>query len=195
MRPRASACAAPSAYRRSVSSRARARTCRAHERRGVRLADVDVVAALRLRGWRENRLRQALRLAQTGRQPDTADLTRQQVVLPGRPRQVAASHALDRQRLGPSHQHRTAREQLAGLARFCRKLGRIGRHHVVCDDRTRPVEPERGDLRQDLPLVGDAGSEHVVEGRNAIGCDDEELVAEIVDVADLSLPIRRAPGN
>src|SRR5207245_1563750 len=51
-------------------------------------------------------------------------------------------------------------------------------------------EPERGNLRQDLALVGDPGPEHVIERRDAIGGDDQQTVVEIVDVADLALSIR-----
>ena len=59
----------------------------------------------------------------------------------------------------------------------------------------RPLEPERGDLRQHFALVGNAGAEHVVERRDAIGGDDEQTIAEIVDVADLALTIGRAAGE
>ena len=66
---------------------------------------------------------------------------------------------------------------------------------MVGDDRLRPLEPERGDLRQDLALVGNARAEHVVERRDAIGGDDEQAIAEIVDVADLALSIRAPVGE
>jgi hypothetical protein len=65
---------------------------------------------------------------------------------------------------------------------------------VVRDDRSGPVEPERRDLRQDLALVGNAGTEDVVEGRDAIARDDEQAVAELVDVADFALTIGRPAG-
>ena len=40
-----------------------------------------------------------------------------------------------------------------------------------------------------LPLSGMPDAEHVIERRDAIGGDDEQPVAELVDVADLSRPV------
>ena len=66
---------------------------------------------------------------------------------------------------------------------------------MIRNDCARPVEPERGDLGEDLALVGDARAEHVVEGGNAIGRDDQQAIAEIVDIANLSLSIGSARGE
>ena len=48
------------------------------------------------------------------------------------------------------------------------------------------VEPEQRQGREDAALVGDAGRQHPVEGADAVGGDDDEPVAEVVDVADLA---------
>ena len=49
------------------------------------------------------------------------------------------------------------------------------------------IEPERGQLREHAALVGDAAAEHVVEGRDAIGGDDQEVrVVDRVDVTHLA---------
>src|SRR5262245_27154878 len=66
---------------------------------------------------------------------------------------------------------------------------------MIGDDRLRPLEPERGNLRQHLPFVGDARAEHVVERRDAIAGDDEQAVAEIVNVAHLALTVGPAVGK
>ena len=50
------------------------------------------------------------------------------------------------------------------------------------------VEPEGRQLREHAALVGDAGAEHVVERGDAIGGDDQQVLAEIVDVAHLATP-------
>ena len=55
-------------------------------------------------------------------------------------------------------------------------------------DRMRSNQNAR-DLREDLALVGNARAQDVVERRNAIGGDDQQAVAEIVDVSDLALSI------
>src|SRR6478735_876778 len=64
--------------------------------------------------------------------------------------------------------------------------------HQVADS----LEPEAGELRQDLALVGDARPEHVIERRDPIGGDDQERglsgwESDFVDVADLAAAIER----
>ena len=62
----------------------------------------------------------------------------------------------------------------------------VERDHVVGDDVAQVLEPEGRQLRQDAPLVRNAGPEHVIERRDAIGGNDEEDVAGRVDVAHLA---------
>ena len=57
------------------------------------------------------------------------------------------------------------------------------------------IEPERRELREHFALVGNARPEHVVERRDAIGRDDEQVLAEIVDVADFAAPRERETGE
>ena len=57
---------------------------------------------------------------------------------------------------------------------------------MVRDEIANQAEPERRELREHLALVRDARAEDVVEGGDAIGRDDQQLVAEIVDVAHLA---------
>ena len=58
---------------------------------------------------------------------------------------------------------------------------------MVGDDVLGLLEPEVGDLGEDLALVGDRRGQDVVEGRDAVaGDDDEVLVAWLVDVAHLA---------
>ena len=59
--------------------------------------------------------------------------------------------------------------------------------HEVAD----VIEPERRQLREHFALVGNAGAEDVVERGDAIGGDDEQVLAEIVDVANLAAPRER----
>ena len=49
-----------------------------------------------------------------------------------------------------------------------------------------PVEPEQGHLVQHAAFVGDAGGEDVIEGGDAVGGDDQQVIADSVDVADLA---------
>ena len=63
----------------------------------------------------------------------------------------------------------------------------VGGHEVVRHQVGDAIEPERGQLREHAALVGDAAAEHVVEGRDAIGGDDQEVrVVDGVDVTHLA---------
>ena len=157
--------------------------------------DVDVVAALRLGRRREDGLRQARGLGQSGRQAHAAHFARGLVVLPAGPSEVSARHALNRQRLGPAHEHGAAAQQVGVLPGAFRVVGGVRRQQMVRNDRGQTREPEERDLRQDAALVRDAGSEHVVEGGDSIGRDDHEAIAEVVDVAHLAVAIRSAAGE
>ena len=58
---------------------------------------------------------------------------------------------------------------------------------MVGDDVFEEVEPEEGELGEDLAFVGDSAAEDVVEGGDAVGGDEEKLVAgEGIDVADFA---------
>ena len=47
----------------------------------------------------------------------------------------------------------------------------------------KPIEPKRGYLRQYAPLVGYAGGKYPVEGADAVGADQQELIADVIDIA------------
>ena len=53
------------------------------------------------------------------------------------------------------------------------------------------LEPEGGDLRQHPPLVGNGRRQHPVEGADPVGADQQQAVAQIVDVAHLAAPHRQ----
>ena len=111
MMPFDSACAQPRLKISSVSCLTRSHERAADDLRGLVLADVDVVAGLRLRRRREDRFGQAIRLAQAGGQLDAADAAGLLVFLPARARQVAARDALDRQRPRAPAEHRSAAQR------------------------------------------------------------------------------------
>jgi hypothetical protein len=62
----------------------------------------------------------------------------------------------------------------------------IRRNQVVRYEIAHALEPEPRQLRQHLALVGDAGPEHIVEGRDAIGRDNQQAIVDLVDVAHLA---------
>ncbi len=55
-----------------------------------------------------------------------------------------------------------------GIARY------VGGDDVVGDNVAQELEPEKGNLGEYTPLVGNAGGQHIVEGkRDAIGGDEK----------------------
>ena len=67
-----------------------------------------------------------------------------------------------------------------------RVLAHLGGDQVVRDHVLKQPEPEERELREDRALVRDAGGQHHVEGADAVGGDDQEAVAEVVDVPHLA---------
>ena len=172
IRPLSSARAAANRYSASAAARAAPYAPSPHSSSASASVMFDVVALRRLRRGREDRLGKPLGLDETGRQAMAADRARVPVLDPPRPGEVAADDELDGQHLEASAFERAP----------------IGsdREEVVSDDLARAGEPERREAGEHPALVGDLRREHDVEGRDAVGCDEEQLpLTERVDLADL----------
>ena len=65
---------------------------------------------------------------------------------------------------------------------------------MVLDLAAEEVEPEFRDLRQNDAFIGNPVGHDDVERADPVGGDDEQLVAEVVDVAHLA-PHRLVAGN
>ncbi len=159
---------------------------RANKAAGLLLTDVDVVSALGLRRGREDRLWQPVGFAEAGGELDAAHAACLLVFLPPRSREVAAGDALHLHRIGAAHEHRPAAQGVGVWREGRGKFAHVGAEQVMRHEVTHALEPERRELREDLALVGDAGAEHVVERRDAIGRDDQQVVADFVHVANLA---------
>ena len=77
---------------------------------------------------------------------------------------------------------------------FLQRLGifsHIGGCEMVGHDFLEKIEPEQRNLCQYLSLLGDAGSEDIIESRNAIGRNKEQMfVADLVDVSNFAAGIK-----
>jgi hypothetical protein len=62
----------------------------------------------------------------------------------------------------------------------------VNRDEVMRHEVAHALEPKRRQLRQDLAFVGDAAAEDVIERGDPIRRDDQQIVAGLVDVADLA---------
>ena len=93
--------------------------------------------------------------------------------------------------IGAADQHRAA-IQLRGVGREL--AGKILRgNHVVRHHVRQLFEPEQRELRQHASLIGNRRGQNDVESRKAVRRHDQQSVAEIVDVADLSAPVELKP--
>ena len=57
------------------------------------------------------------------------------------------------------------------------------------------LKPKGAEAGQDASLVGNAVGKHPIEGADAIGRDQEQPIAEVVDVAHLSLSLGDRSGT
>ena len=70
-----------------------------------------------------------------------------------------------------------------------------GAEDMVGNDVLQQIEPEERKLREDAPLVGNRRGQNDVKGRKAVRRDDQQLVAEIVDVPHLPARGGRQTGE
>src|SRR6266852_5312880 len=145
------------------------------------------------RCWRKNRLWQAVRFTQPHRQLNATDFSADSIVLPTRAGDVTAYDAFNRQRLRLSHDHGAACEFVLELVEGRREIR--GAEDVVGNDVLQEIEPEERELSQNAALVGDWRGKDDVEGGEPVRGDDQELVAEIVDVADFAARSRCQAGE
>src|SRR5215467_13267454 len=66
---------------------------------------------------------------------------------------------------------------------------------MVRDDGLQPVEPEARNLGEHFALVGNARAQDIVERGDPVSRDDQEAIAELVDIANLPLTIRASVGE
>ena len=117
-----------------------------------------------------------LRSLQAGGQLNAAHRAIALIFLPTRTRDVAAHHALDGDHVGTYHQHGAPAQLVGVLLELRRIFVDIGGREVVRDDVLEKIEPEKRQLGQHAALFRDAGGEYVVERRNAIGGDEQQLI-------------------
>ncbi len=153
---------------------------------GLFEGDIFVVTGFGFGRGGENWFGQLGGILQTGRQFDAADGTGFLVIFPTGTTEVTAHDTFDGERLGLFDDHAAATDLGGVFLEFRRqRIVRAG-SEVVGDEIFGLVEPEVGDLGEDFAFARDAIGHVDVEGRNAIGCDKEEILAEVKDFADFA---------
>ncbi len=147
-----------------------------------------MVADLSLGGRCEDRFRQPVRLKESGRKGDAADGARFPVLLPAGTSQVTSDDTFHGQRTGFFYQHGTSTEGVGVFPAFFGKIVYIGGDQMVGNDVFHLTEPECGNTGEHISLAGYSFVHDDVEGGYAVGGDDEEFIAQVIDVADLAAP-------
>ena len=146
-----------------------------------------MAANLGLGGRREDGLGELGGIHQARGQLDAADGAVGLVLLKAAAGQVTADDALDREHLGLLHQHEATVQIVGVRLELLGQIGHVGADQMVVDDILHLVEPEQRKLRENTALVGDLAVQNVVERGDVVGRDHQQLVAQVVDVADLAL--------
>ncbi len=146
--------------------------------------NVFVMAGGGLGCRRKNGFRQAIGFAQSRGQLNAADFSSDAIVFPARARNVAAHNAFNGQWLRLAHDHGTACEFVRKVVEGRRKIGRA--EDVVWNNVPQQIKPEERELREDAAFVRDRSGKNYVESGEPVRSDDQQLVAEIIDVTDLT---------
>src|SRR4030095_6138786 len=106
------------------------------------------------------------------------------VFLPPGAAEIAAHDTFDGKRIRFANQHGAAGKLVAMGAERSGEV--VSTENVVGNDVFQQLKPEKRDLCEDFSFVGYGSWHYDVEGREPVGGDDEEPVAEIIDVANLA---------
>src|SRR5215469_7624615 len=155
--------------------------------------DIFIVPAHGLRRGCENRFWQPPRFEQPVRERNAANSSGGAVILPSRARDVSPHHALNRQRVRLSHQHGPPCQFISKLVKRLGKLRRAD--YVIGYDILQKVEPEKRKQRKYASLIGNWRWQDHVERREPVRGHDQQLVAQLVNVAHLAAHARRQPGE
>ena len=157
----------------------------AEDFRAAGFGDGLVVTFGGLGGRGEDGLRKLRGLDEAGGQLVVEDGAGLLVLLESGGGEVAAHDGLDGEDGHLEAEHRAVHEVGAVLEEGAHGGVVVG-HEVVREDFADEVEPTQGDAGEKLALAGHAVGHDDIEGREAVGRDDEEVVAEIEDLAHLA---------
>ncbi len=103
--------------------------------------------------------------------------------------QIPAHDAFHGKHLGLLHQHEAAAQVIGIGLELLGQVGHVGGDEMVVHHAVQKLEPELRQLGEHLALAGNLVVQHVVEGRDAVGSHQQQLVSQIVQVAHLALRV------
>src|SRR6266446_1373971 len=112
------------------------------------------------------------------------------IVLPTRARKIAPYDTLNRKDVGAPHQHRTAAQFVFMPPNHLGHLIDISGKQMMRNYLCELCEPEARKRSKHFPFSFDRGGEYAVEGRDAVGSNDQQAsVVDFIDIANF------APAN
>ncbi len=152
---------------------------------GLFIGDVLVmVTDLRLGGRGVDGFRQLVGLLQALRQFDAADGAVLAVALPAGTGDVTTDDGFDGKHGEFLAEHAVSVE--LRLTEVLRHVVHIDADHMVRKDVFRQIEPEFGHLGQDGTLLRDFVLEDDIERGDAVGGNEDQCIAQVIDLADFS---------
>ena len=94
-------------------------------------------------------------------------------------------------RIGAADEHGAAGKSIGVGSKLAGEILRLD--DVVRNDVGQFVEPEKRKLGEHAALIGNGRGKNDVECRKAVGGDDQQTIAEVVNVANLSAPKKFEP--
>ena len=91
-----------------------------------------------------------------------------------------ARNALYRKHGSALYQHRAAFQLVRVRLQLGREFTHLRRDQVVRNNVLQQLKPEQRDLRKDLALARNARRQHMIECRNAVGCNHQQRIANCV---------------
>src|SRR5581483_9033415 len=152
--------------------------------------DVDVVSAGRFCRRSEDRLGQAIGLAQPNWQFNSTNRSGLLIFLPAGAGKISARHAFHGKHLRAPHQHRSSAKLLTKLAQGLRIIFYACRDHMIRNHSAQKIKPEERKLGEDLSLIGNCARKNVVKRRNSVRSDEEEMLTRFIDVPHLALSMQ-----
>ncbi len=153
---------------------------------GALEGDVFIVARFGLDGRGEDGFGEAAAFGKAGRQRDAADTLLLAVFLPARTGKIATNDTLNGDDLRSADKHRTPAKDVGVPPDGTPHLVHVGGNQVVSACGREAVEPEECECGEHLALERDAGAENEVERRDAVAGNNQERVAQRIDVAHLA---------
>jgi len=161
--------------------------------RGAIEGNVFIMAAGRLGGGSENRFREFIGFPEARGQQDAANFATGLVLPPTGSGQIAAGDTFDREGPRFADDHGTTGECVEMSMERRREVG--GAQDVVGNDLAELMKPEERELREDATLVGDCRGHNDVESGKAVGGDDEQFIAQVIDIANFAARDGRETGK